>query len=490
MQSGSEWRARTAWSPTAVAALQAAAVGAIVALTIGIGMAGQQPLAKAFYIAAGLTAAAGCLRLSPWLYLTWAFWFWTLTPFVRRVLDEYGSFDPTDPILGLPNVMSLLTLVTIFGSRILPRLREALPGIVLLFAVGYGAALNLVAGNVLQGLIGAADWVVPLLYFFFLLALADRIEEFEPHFKAFLSINLPVLVGYALWQFVDPPTWDALWIRNANLPEFGPARPQQIRVFGTLNAPVPMAVWLGTALLLALRFRNWVITAALPFAAIALTLTLTRSVLGCTLLGFVACLLLSQTRTAATTLRNLVAVLGTTAVIGGIVLANDPTTSERIIARIETIGQLGSDVSGAERQVLYELAPMVIDQVPMGRGIGSVGRGATLGDSDFVIIDGAPVAIYIALGWVVGTVFFLGLAGTLSEALRAALRTANPTALVLTAAAFANLANLAFSSLTGFYAVVTWFCLGYACAIGAHARLNSLPHPAPLVAPTALGGSR
>jgi hypothetical protein len=464
--------ARSRGSAMLAAVGQMLAIAATVGVSIALARAGQAGIARLWFLVAALATGAFYIRRSPWLFLTATFWFWTVTAFVRRVIDYSGAFTETDLIVGTPSAMTLLMLGRIVSSQSGLRRQEAAGGLLVLVSVGYGIVVSFVSGDLLPGLVAAADWLGPLLYFFYFLALASRIEEAERDFAAFFTLNLIVIAGYGLYQYLDPPVWDALWIRNSGLLEFGPARPYEIRVFGTLNAPVWLAIWLGTLLILALHFRTRLMLLALPLAAVVLLTTLVRAVTGCTVLGLLAALLLSRRGTAGPILQSLAMAALLIGTAGSAVFVSNPDIADRISKRFETLNNLENDWSGWERQELYAQAPEMIDKNPLGVGIGAVGRGAVAGGSGKAIIDSGPIAIFLALGWVMGGLFIIGIVTVLVQALQAARAAGSQAAVALAAASLAGFVNLAFNGLFGFYAAVMWFCLGYACAIGIAARTS------------------
>ena len=52
------------------------------------------------------------------MYLTLTLWFWTLTPFIRRVIDYRAGFDAMNVILVTPNLMALFMLQDLLGHAV------------------------------------------------------------------------------------------------------------------------------------------------------------------------------------------------------------------------------------------------------------------------------------------------------------------------------------------------------------------------------------
>jgi hypothetical protein len=122
-------------------------------------------------------------------------------------------------------------------------------------------------------------------------------------------------------------------------------------------------------------------------------------------------------------------------------------------------------------------------------GIGGIGRGAVAGsggdsNADFVSVDGGPIAIYLALGWVPGTVYFAGIIGLVGMALWAAKTSQSLSALAAAIAALGGGTTLAFTNLVGLQGLLVWLPAAYAIAVGAHARTVPNPrHSNPLSSP-------
>ncbi len=441
-------------------------------LVLGIGLGsvvlarvGAATPARIFFLLAALAAAGATIRRSPWYYLTLTFWFWTLTPLFRRMVDYYVGFDPTSLMLATPNVMTVFMAGQVLRSPRLLGTREGRLGLLLALPLFYGMNVNLVLGEVVPGLAAAADWVAPLLYYFYLISLADRIEEAEPHIRIFLTFNLAIITLYGLQQYVAPNDWDIAWIRDSGLSELGGPLPYTIRLFSTMNMPGPLAAWISTALLLALHFRTKLMLVVLPMAGILLLLTLVRGAVGTMLLALCCAVLLGRAAVLWTVVKSLcvmVAVMGT---IGAYVVSTDPDSSDRIVKRFSTVNELQYDVSAEDRRLTYERAPAMIDANPLGRGIAAIGRGAVAAGEGQVVIDAGPLAIYVALGWIGGTVYLGGILAVLGQTLAGARATGSAAALAAAAAALANIASLVLANAMGVQAAILWFCVGYANAL-------------------------
>jgi hypothetical protein len=470
-RSAAAWRTSSGLAPSI---LQFLVVAAIFGVTAGLAWTGLGSPARLLFMATAVAAAAWYHRRSPWLYLTLTFWFWTLTPFIRRVIDERAGFDPMNIILGTPNVMTLFMVPDLLRSRDLLHRREALIGLMLLVPVGYGLMINLVQGQIAGAAVGAADWLAPLFYYFYLIDKAPSVGDAEPHLRGFLTLNTLVVVGYGLNQFWNPPTWDLRWALFSGMLGANEATAEGARVFSTLNSQGPLAEWLGALILLSLYFRTRLTMILLPATGILLLLSYVRSVTVGVLLGLAVVTFLGGRRMVSGLGRVVVAI----AAIGIIVASLDQTVGDALIARFSSLGALQNDTSALVRLSIWSNTPALIDAHPFGMGIGALGRGAVLSGKDALIdIDSGPLAIYLCLGWVAGTVYLLGMFTIVGQAVANAIRVQMPAALAFTAAAVCSVSILPFTNIDGFAGCVLWLCSGFALGYGISARVQPRLEP-------------
>jgi len=76
--------------------LTVAALIAVVSLLAAVHLAAA---ARPLYVLGAVILAVRAIRKSPWDYLTLSLWFWSISPFVRRVVDYYGGFQGQSLIL-------------------------------------------------------------------------------------------------------------------------------------------------------------------------------------------------------------------------------------------------------------------------------------------------------------------------------------------------------------------------------------------------------
>ncbi|MDO9713362.1 hypothetical protein [Paracraurococcus lichenis] len=446
-------------------------VAVTVAVTEVLSRVGLGPFGRLFYIGAGVAIAAYYVKRSPWLFLTATFWFWTITPLARRLIDYHAGFDAVNIVLATPNVMSLFMLRDILFRHELLRLRAALSGLFLLLPVLYGIAVSFVRGDIVPGAVAAADWVTPLLYYFYLLAQWQQIQKAEPHFRVFLTLNMIVVAGYGLSQYFGPAPWDAAWVRDAGMQMLGQPVPYGLRPFSTLNFPGHLAVWLATLLLFALHFRTKLMLVLSPAVGALLLLTLVRGALGILAVGICSAILFTRAGTLRTVVSAIVLVALVTSSLGTGMFLVFPEAANRVERRLNSMGHLDEDYSAQERAAIYSTLPAVVDDHPFGLGVGAIGRGATVSSkAAMVTVDSGPLAIYLTLGWIAGSIYLAGVLALVVQTVVAARSASSQDALVMAAVVVAHATGYAFSNIVGFDGAITWMCAGYANAVGVAAR--------------------
>jgi hypothetical protein len=450
-------------------------VAGCAAVAIMLSLVHLAAVGRPLFVLMALAAALRYLRRSPWEYLTISMWFWSLSPFVRRVTDYYGGFQPGSVVLITPSLLSLLMVRDILSSQGLLTRRESAIGLIGLVPVVYGLCASFVQGQIVPGVISAADWFTPLFYYFYMLHLAPRIQEGEPAFRSFVPLNMLVVGGYGLWQYFNPPLWDVAWVLNTGFTTQGVPVAYGLKPFSTLNDCGLDAVWLGALILLSLRFRSRLSLLMLAPATLLLALTQVRGVIGGTVLGLCLAAVLGRGKM----IRSMLLFATAAVAMLGLVAVLDPRVGTSLMARFSTVGSLQSDESARVRALIWASAPAIIDELPFGLGIGALGHGAVASNNtSMVSVDAGPVAIYIALGWIAGSIYLAGFLAVTAQAVLAASSTRSPTAIAFAAVALGGAAVLLFVNPVGLQGMTIWFAAGYASAIEMNARLRRSPDPA------------
>jgi hypothetical protein len=439
----------------------------LVAVAAGMGMVGAGSLARPMYILSGVGIAYVTRRMSPWLFLFAVYWFWLITPFVRRVVEWHSGFSTGDMILVTPALMSMFIAVDLMNA----------PGVFRRPGIGYALTLTVCAlfglfvsffkGDVVPGLLSGVDWLIPLLYLYHFICHADRIDEVEPHLATFLTLSLLVVVPYSLYQYFEMPEWDAFWMINAGMGSVGNPLPEGSRVFGPTGSPAYLAIWCGTSVVLLSHFRNKTLMLLSPLLFFLVALTMVRAIYGSMSLAIlVGIVFVGRARFGQ--LIAIILICGSLAGVSASALY--PGTFDKIAARFTSVESLSSDDSAAARRGVIAQAPKLIADNPLGVGIGGQGRGKTAGNdaSTGYNIDFGPLSVYIGLGWIAGTIYVLTMGLLIVRCLSVARHCRSPVGATMASAALVTAGCFPFINILGFGGVVLWTCLGYVLAINIH----------------------
>ncbi|MDR3418099.1 MAG: O-antigen ligase family protein, partial [Nevskia sp.] len=449
------------------------AVAGLLAAVVGLSVASGSSVARVLFMLSAMLLAGWAKRRSPWLYLCATLWIWLSAAFVRRMIEWHPGFNPLDIVLITPNLTVMLIVPDLLNTRGLLTRRGVGYALVLFACALYGMLVSFVNGSIVGGAIAAADWLVPLLYLFLFICHADRIDEAEAHLTRFLTYSLLFVVPYALYQYFYMPDWDAQWLLASGLSTFGHALPMESHVFGPLNQPGFLAVWVGVCILWIVYFRSRLLLLAVPFLLLLLAATQVRSVAGSVALAIGVGALIG--RGGFGRLAMIAVVAGISGYVGLSVL--DSRVTDQIVARFGTVQKLSDDNSAQTRQQIYAETPRLIDENPFGTGIGAQGRGNAeqsvegghKKDVNTVNVDSGPLSVFLALGWVAGPVYILTMLLLQYRALLVGRRFKSPTAAAMATAALVPLGIFPFLNILGFNASVLWICLGYPLAVEIHA---------------------
>ena len=207
--------------------------------------------------ALSVTFPAGCLIValftyvrSPPTYLAFTWWTWLLTPLIRRLFDLRYGYHAASPLLLGPLLATSVALLSVLLRRRMLRSTAYLPFFIAATALAYAFVVGAIRQSPYAALYDLLTWLAPLM---FGLHLALEWRQF-PRLRATVSScvlwGLVFASSYAIWQFVDPPLWDRVWVVSAKMYSVGSPQPFVIRVFSTLNAPGPFSIMLVFALLL------------------------------------------------------------------------------------------------------------------------------------------------------------------------------------------------------------------------------------------------
>ena len=419
-----------------------------------------------------LTFPMGCVAValfayvrSPATYIGFVFWCWLATPFLRRVFDLQFGFHPASLLLVGP---VLATMVS--GFTLLRRARSLTGTTFVPFALALTALLYAyVVGLIQQPFVAATydlmNWGAPLLFGLHMALEWRRFPRMRSVLTKVVLWGVLVTAAYGLVQFVDPPDWDRVWVINAEMHSIGMPVPFLIRVFSTLNAPGPFAMFLVFAVLIGLPApQRWKFL-ALALGLTALLLTKTRSAWAAFLIGA----LVLQIRQPLRSLPRQWIALAVVLLIAAPALTH-PRIVRAVAGRAASLTAIEDDRSYRERKQITNYVIGRLKHNPIGDGLGRLGSAGKLQTSNgakmsVTALDSGVLEVFSVMGWMGGALFTFGLFGVAIPILRErrARRdaVANGAAAAVVALLFASFFGNVFVGVSG---VMFWSAVGLATA--------------------------
>ncbi|MBU2751813.1 hypothetical protein HER14_12955 [Acidithiobacillus thiooxidans] len=414
----------------------------------------------------GLVLGVKLYRDFPILYVSNMWWLWFVTPEIRRLVDYQIGFQPVDPIMLTPYLVTGLAFFTVL--KYLPELRRKtlFPIALVLVGILYAYVVGIVTTGFMPATYGLLNWLLPVL---FGLHMAIRWRDYpqvrRTLYHTFVWGTL-VMGGYGLIQYVHPLPWDTYWMTASKLLSIGRPEPFQIRIFGTMNSPGPFAFELmGTLLMLFAGGGFWRIPAAL-FGYLAFLLSIVRAAWGGWFVGLVYIMSRLKPAHMVRYLMGLIIIV----ILATPMLLYKPVY-DRLEARFNSIENVKQNASYQARTKFYEEFFLEAFETPLGAGIGSTGTAARLGQKGHVVnFDSGVMEIPYVLGWAGGTLFFLGTIWTLTYILSSRWSKKDPFIAISSGISLAVFSTLIFvDTLIGSTGMLFWAFAGTSIA-GIHYR--------------------
>ena len=411
------------------------------------------------YPLAAIVIGAPLYLRYPALYVGFTWWVWFLTPEVRRLVDYQQGWNPGNPVMLAPYLVAGLTFFALL--RHLPKLqfRRLFPFGLIFLALLYGYSVGIFRAGPASATFDLLSWLVPVVFAFYLVVHWRSYPRYRQVVRRTFVWGVLVMGLYGLLQFFVLPPWDRYWMLHAPLESIGQAKPFEVTVFSTLNAPGPFAVVLMAGLLILFTGGGVLRWPSVAAGYVSFLLTLVRSAWGGWVLGV---LFLASHRNR---FRSRMVVALTMAGLAIWLLLTLGPVGERIDARVQTLHNLEQDTSFKAREKSYwELLPQALLD-PVGEGLGSIGVATKLKSSGGELgrvenFDSGLLSIPWVLGWP-GTLLYVG---GLTWLLFYALRARSQSDLFATASqgiVIAALAQLVFGlALSGVAGMVLWSFLG------------------------------
>lgn len=446
-------------------------------------------VAKYAYPASAFLAAGYFFyKRSPW-YAALTIWLFCATPLVRRLVDEQSSWDASSPVLLAPYLACSFGVFSL-GSFLFRRRSAALgPFLIVIGCIAYGLLMAMADGRVLSGIVDGMKWSAGPLVAVYMLANTDRVDQLHRTATLALVIAGPLMAAYGIAQYLSPAKWDADWMVNVQSLGFdsiGVPEPFSLRVFGTMNSPGSLATILMAAILVTLQRRFVYALPAIAVMVLGILLTQYRSVWAGTLIGIAYMAYAGSARLRVQVI--------TAAAISIFVISSSalvPQVRTAISQRIDSIGNLRADESGASRMHQYdEFLSDDSGTMLTGAGLAIDGASRRLDGKTTAVIDSGIIEIFTALGIGVGTLLIIGLVGAIVMSF-SRFAEATPEIILYRAIALSLFCQLPFGNVAvGEAGFCGWLFLGLAAArverqkvgVGSRQRASDERAPTPPLA--------
>jgi hypothetical protein len=415
------------------------------------------------YLVATLALGAVLYSRRPGLYIGFTWWLWFLTPEVRRLLDYAQGWNPVNPVMLAPYLVSALAGFTLVYHLPKLQLRRFFPFVLVFLGVLYAYFVGVYRMGVSSATFQLIEWLVPVVFAFYLVVHWRRYPAYSRAVWRTFVWGVAVMGAYGLVQFFYLPPWDRFWMLNAEISSTGPAEPLKLRVFSTLNSQTPFADVMMAGLLLLLGggslFGIWRWSAAAAGYA-SFILSMVRQAWGGWLVGLLFIIGQGGRSRPGSLMKLMVAALMI------LPLLTVGPVADKLNERLETTTALSRDRSFEARLDFYaEAVPQALFN-PVGAGLGSTGVGTKLSADEVysAAFDSGLLEVPFLLGWP-GTLLYVG---GLAWLLYYAFHGRNPTdffAVASRAIVVGTLVQLPFNDKTdGVPGMLLWSFIGLAIA--------------------------
>ncbi len=346
---------------------------------------------------ASLAVGAFLYQRYPIIYISFTWWIWFLSPFVRRLIDQQSGWVDPSPVLLAPPLVTFVTFLTFI--RYLPKSYHlgGLPFILSFIGVFYGFFIGLINNSIQSVLLNLLGWLTPILFGFHLFIRWRDYPLLKQNIQRTFLWGVLITGSYGIWQYLVAPEWDRFWLINTDIATFGSPEPFGIRVFSTMNSPQPFAAFIMAGLILLFSSQSsWRFVAA-GTGYLSFLLSLARSAWFGWLVGVLVFMSSLKPRLQ---MRLMLTILFMAILV--IPLTNIEPFSEVIHSRLETFSNTQKDTSFAARTEAYSVAMGLAFSEFIGKGLGNVINIAELGSNDSGLLS-----ILFSLGWL-GTIPYMG----------------------------------------------------------------------------------
>jgi hypothetical protein len=361
------------------------------------------------------------------LYPVFIMGVFAFTPYLRRIQEYHSGFSSFNPIMLGPYFALFPTIPSLL-RRILGDSRGlAWPFTIMTACIVYGSYVGLLQMRLVAALFEPLRWLLPICFCTFIMEYPAQL----PAIKRPLYVGLAALVlietFYGIRQYLNPPIWDIIWMKNVDIGSFGLPQAYDIRVFSMMNSPLVCAAFTVQSMMLLAGeglLSLCIGMAGLPLLAVTLIReSWIQFTIGMTVLFAYA----PGKRKLSMLLAVVAFAIGISSLISAHVLPS--FIQVQIDDRLNTFSNLGQDQSADDRLNTYGTFYERIVESPFGEGFGANASTATASvQKNLPPLDSGILEAALTFGVAVGTAYFVALAGLCFAAYQAARRNGKDTA--------------------------------------------------------------
>ena len=346
-------------------------------------------------------------RNPSWL-IDYLIWVTVLNRGIRRVVDwTAGSFNAFSPISLTPLVVSgFVFLIVLQNYRTLP---GYLQRVIRLFAAAL--AIGFVVGlirNQLAAVYALAEYVTPLSIMG-CAAIARGNDRILDRWIKTIGWAAVVVSIYGWYQYYTIPPWDAFWVKAVGFEGYlGKLKSTEMTVFSTMAERGVLASFLAFAvipMIISKRWRNVAGWASVVLIIATILLTYVRTAIITIGLATIMFPVLNRGKNTF----QIILVLCVAAFAGSYILNKTPS-SDKVGARLQTIGSITEDGSFKGRIQIAAYGVGALIKNPIGTGLGSTGLAGRVNtgvaEAGGIIGDNGYFEILLPLGLIGGGCFF------------------------------------------------------------------------------------
>ncbi len=342
----------------------------------------------------GLAVAVGLLlfQLYPRMYISYTWWLWFMTPFVRRLVDFKAGYQEPSPILLAPFLVSFLAILVLFKKLPNAHRDGGHPFVLATISIFYALIIGGISGQGQAMIVPLLEWLAPILLGFFLFSKWREYPAYSRTTRQTFLWMVLIAGSYGIYQYIAAPPWDTLWLTESGMISSGGSpEPYGMRTFSTMNSTGPFANVMFAGLMLLFSNQGPLKLFASSVGYLSFLTTLVRSAWLELVVGL---LVLIPSLKPKLQMRLFLTIFGM--VIFVLPLTLMEPFRDVIGDRLLSFNDIGEDGSYEARASLYRgILPIATRSIV---GLGLAGAG--------VEYDSALVNSLFALGWL-GTIPYL-----------------------------------------------------------------------------------